>query len=125
VKLATKRSKFGLLVPDEEHQDDFAHPLHVLYQISPSWSMWRPHDATLSVLVRVLARLESGMPARPMQPNYEGQLVEEEKDEDETKRRARINLAAEIMDRIYTNYPNTVGIVKDHERRKHRNRYSA
>lgn len=116
VKLSTRKSRMGLLVSDEEHKDDFAHLLHMLYQKSPSWGIWRPHEMTLSVLARVLMRLQSGMPAQPVGPGQETWLG----DEDETKRQARVEIAASILGRIYANSPHAVHAVQQHERKRRR-----
>jgi hypothetical protein len=115
VKVATRHSKHSRL--DADNPDDFAHPLHILHQISPSWSIWRPHNATLSLLARVLASLQKGMPVEPVssvQGNHEVEQAEEWE-----QRRARVNLAAEILGRIYINFPNTVRVIEEHQRHSH------
>jgi len=118
VKIATARSKIGKLASDESHEDDFAHPLHILNQISPSWSIWRPHGVTLSLLGRVLASLESGIPVQPVRPDQERQLVDQA--EEWEQRRIKVNLAADILGRIHTNFPHAVRVVQEHEHARKR-----
>lgn len=114
VQLSTKKARMGLLASDEGHQDDFAYLLHMLYQKSPSWGIWRPHDITLSVLAGVLMRLQAGMPARPVRSGYDVGLG----DEDEAEHQARVDLAASILGRIYTNSPHAVHAVQQHKRKR-------
>ncbi|KAG5220665.1 Protein Rf [Salix suchowensis] len=52
----------------EGDSGDFAHPLRILHQISPSWNIWAPHNATLSVLLMVLTRLQEGTLMDPCNP---------------------------------------------------------
>jgi len=117
VKMATPQTNFFKLDSDKGHADDFAHPLHILHQISPSWSMWRPHNITLSLLGRVLASLESGIPIQPVKPGQGTQPVDSAEE-----RRAKVDLAADILGRIHTNFPNAVRTVQEHERRSGRDR---
>jgi pentatricopeptide repeat-containing protein PET309 len=69
VKVATQRSKFGQLASNAGPENDFAHSLHILHQVSPSWSIWRPNGVTLGLLGKVLASLESGVPVQPVKPD--------------------------------------------------------
>ena len=97
-----------LVMDEEEHADDFAHPLHVLHQISPSWSTWKIHRATLSVLLMVASRLESGALIEPVASNNvmdDSQPVDIEK----------ALKARQILNQIYKNYPNTVQAIMDFE----------
>ena len=115
-KVAKFKAKLSDLAPDEEHPDDFAHPLHVLHQISPAWSIWRPHSVTLGLLGKVLRSLESGIPIQPvMKADQMGQQPDRE---DETQRRARINLAADILNQVHTDSPNAVRAVEEYQRRR-------
>ncbi len=41
-------------------KQDFAHPLHILYQFSPAWDAWRPHGLLLTLLRQVLRHLRHG-----------------------------------------------------------------
>ncbi|THH16418.1 hypothetical protein EW146_g4230 [Bondarzewia mesenterica] len=95
--------------PEEGRRGDFAHPLHVLYQISPSWNVWRPHQATLWLLSRVLNQLESGRLVQPILPADSD--VPEGNDWDENKEVE----AAEILGRIRRLCPKTVTAVREHQ----------
>ena len=117
VKVATSKTKFGPLAEDDR-PDDFAHSLHILHQISPSWSIWRPHGITLNLLARVLGSLESGIPIKPVQPDKGTHQIDET--EEGEQRKARVNLAAEILGRIYTQSPNAVRAVQEQEWRSNR-----
>jgi pentatricopeptide repeat-containing protein PET309 len=96
----------------DDDLQDFAHPLHILYQISPAWNVWRPHMATLSLLVTVLSHLELGMIVQPLKP--EDELLPLDVDRD--KRRKMRKLASGILGRLHNNYPNAVRAVQDFER---------
>ncbi|KIL00518.1 hypothetical protein PAXRUDRAFT_821607 [Paxillus rubicundulus Ve08.2h10] len=114
VKIATKKS--GSLLDMEEQSTDFAHPLHILHRVIPSWSMWRPHAATLQVLSRVLRHLQGGRvvqavtadEAPPTEPQYY----------DDQQSRAKI--ASDTLRRIYHKYPEAVRAVVLHERQQSR-----
>jgi pentatricopeptide repeat-containing protein PET309 len=110
VKRSTGRAG-SLLEAEEMKSNDFAHPLHILHQVSPSWNVWVPHEYTLRVLLLVITRLESGSMVPPVGP-YDD--VEEFKDVPDQGMENR-NLAREILDRIYKNYPDTVRLVLDFE----------
>ncbi|KAH9977659.1 hypothetical protein BGW80DRAFT_1455839 [Lactifluus volemus] len=45
---------------------DFAHPLHILQQILPSWNSWQPHAAVVTLLTDVLRQLEAGHMIMPI-----------------------------------------------------------
>lgn len=47
-------------------EEDYAHDLQVLQQISPEWSVWKIHEATYDVLSSALDRLESGLSISPV-----------------------------------------------------------
>ncbi|KAG1755441.1 hypothetical protein EDB19DRAFT_1823036 [Suillus lakei] len=110
-KIATKRS--GDALEMDPTSDDFAHPLHVLHQISPSWNVWRPHRAVLDLLSGVLCHLGSGMPVQPVGDNNSApQALGPNSDDVFT----RGKLAREMLDRIYLNYPDTIQAIRLHER---------
>lgn len=110
-KMATKRS--GDMLAIDPTSDDFAHPLHILHQISPSWDVWRPHRAVLDLLSGVLRHLGSGIPVQPVgERSSAPQALEPNSDDDFT----RGYLAGEILDRIYLNYPDTVQTIRLYER---------
>ncbi|KAG2155047.1 uncharacterized protein EDB93DRAFT_131091 [Suillus bovinus] len=107
-KVATKRS--GDALEMDPTSDDFAHPLHILHQISPSWDVWRPHRAVLALLSGVLRHLESGMFVQPMGDRSSAPQALD-------NAFTRGNLAREMLDRIYHSYPDTIQTIRLHERR--------
>ncbi|KAG6336584.1 hypothetical protein ID866_2493 [Astraeus odoratus] len=105
VKLATKKSKHNL----DGDSDDFAHPLHVLHQVLPSWNMWRPHHVILEVLASVLRHLQGGRVVQPV-----GVTLQLPSDPEHIASRSRT--ASDTLRRIYNDYPSTVRAVLLHER---------
>ena len=116
VKVATDKLSANVDIDDTEHGDDFAHPLHILHQISPAWSVWRPHAASLSILLMVLSRLQSGLIVEPVKPDNELMQLEHYSGQTAPK---SIQARA-MLNRIYKNYPDTVRAVMDHERAERR-----
>jgi pentatricopeptide repeat protein len=112
---ATKRLQ-QWLGDKKDKPDDFAHPLHVLQQISPSWGTWTPHTVTLGVLSKVLAHLSSGRMIQPLNPEEDSEVPRVF--EDEATIRTKQELAAEILRRIYTDFPGAVRVVEDQELRE-------
>lgn len=105
------------ILDDPEYADDFAHPLHILHQISPSWNTWKPHIVTMDILLGTLTRLQAGFVLKPIPP-YGALGIADERDE---------TTAREIMDRIYSNFPETVRLVLAHqyfEKRRLRGNYT-
>jgi pentatricopeptide repeat-containing protein PET309 len=116
VKTATERlAQIQHALEDNEHEDDydFAHPLHVLHQISPSWATWRVHRATLSVLLMVLTRLQSGALIEPVTP---ANVMDDAPPVDIRK----ALMAREMLTRIYRNYPGAVKEVTRFEEQERR-----
>ncbi|KAG1892187.1 hypothetical protein F4604DRAFT_1672263 [Suillus subluteus] len=110
-KVATKRS--GNALEMDPTSDDFAHPLHILHQLSPSWNVWRPHRAVLDLLSGVLRHLESGTPVQPVGAHSSApQALDPNSGDGFT----RGYLAREMLDRIYLNYPDTIQSIRLHER---------
>jgi len=109
-KLATKRS--GDMLDTDPASDDFAHPLHILHQISPSWDIWRPHHAVLDLLSGVLRHLKSGTTVQPVGGRSTPQLPDPKSNEGFT----RETLAREMLERIFLNYPDTIQTIQLHER---------
>ncbi|KAF9464859.1 hypothetical protein BDZ94DRAFT_1255416 [Collybia nuda] len=105
VAIATSRMPATEL-ENEDHADDPARALSVLHQISPAWAAWRPHTATLSILLMVLSRLQSGALIEPITPNAEV---------DVTLGNSNPSKARDILNKIYQDYPDTVRAVLDHE----------
>ncbi|KAF9226702.1 hypothetical protein BS17DRAFT_775987 [Gyrodon lividus] len=114
VKIATKKS--GSLLDMEEDSTDFAHPLHILHQVVPSWSMWRPHAVTLEVLSRVLRHLQGGRIVQPV--TSDGTPSKKSRDSDDQHSRAKI--ASDTLRRIYHKYPEAVRAVILYERQQSR-----
>jgi len=110
-KIATKRS--GDILDTDPGSNDFAHPLHILHQISPSWNVWRPHRAVLDLLSRVLRHLKSGMIVQPVGGDGSTPQAPEPKSNDVSTRET---LAREMLERIYLNYPDTLQTIQLHER---------
>ncbi|KIJ69946.1 hypothetical protein HYDPIDRAFT_77209 [Hydnomerulius pinastri MD-312] len=110
-KVATKKSGSSLDM-EGEHQNDFAHPLHILYQILPSWIMWRPHAVTLEVLSKVLRHLQGGRTVQPV--TVDGELPKTPSDSDGYQGKAKD--ASDTLKRIYSRYPDAVRAVILHER---------
>ncbi|KZT24598.1 hypothetical protein NEOLEDRAFT_1148673 [Neolentinus lepideus HHB14362 ss-1] len=100
---------------EEEDLNDFVHPLHILHQVSPSWNQWKPHAATLNVLMWALANLGRGQMIEPVQPDGNPEMSSD-MDEDDEKRMAKVRLCNEILERLYTNCPQAVRIVQQHQR---------
>lgn len=118
--VAKRKGKFGMAAALRDgEQDDFAHPLHILHQISPSWSIWRPHAVVLDVLGRVLNRLERGVLVEPVKAssNTGRPGFAEEEEESWEARRERIDLAADTLGYITTEFPRAVRAVHEHERK--------
>lgn len=110
-KLANKRS--GDILDTDPASDDFAHPLHILHQISPSWNVWRPHRAVLDLLSRVLRHLKSGLTIQPVRGNNSTPQAPDPNSNDPFTRET---LAREMVERIYVDYPNTIQTIHRHER---------
>ncbi|KAG0709887.1 hypothetical protein DFH29DRAFT_20150 [Suillus ampliporus] len=110
-KVATKRS--GDALEMDPASDDFAHPLHVLHQISPSWNIWRPHRAVLNLLSGVLRHLGSGMIVQPVgELSSAPQALDPNSDDVFTRGKP----PQETLSRIYHNYPDTIQAIRLHER---------
>ena len=109
VKIATKTVGSMLAVPEES--TDFAHPLHILHQVIPGLSMWRPHAVTLQVLCKVLGHLQRGRLVQPIRaPN--APLVTPHRADSESQ----VEIANATLQRIYHNYPEAIRAVLLYER---------
>ncbi|KAH7916261.1 hypothetical protein BJ138DRAFT_1053038 [Hygrophoropsis aurantiaca] len=113
VALSTLKAGSRLNFPEEV--DDFAHPLHILHQISPSWQIWSPHATTLDVLAKVLLHLQAGRPVQAIGMERDTQLLGGD-DFGSDEELERVETAKATLNRIYTNSPNTVQAVLRHER---------
>ena len=120
----------------EGRRDDFAQGLHALRQILPSWNVWAPHDRTLRALLSAILRLESGILPGSGRPSGEFDQGHERDHGDgddhhqysttdsgpmgtEEKKLAS-SRAREILGRIYKDFPKTVQIIANFERRERR-----
>jgi pentatricopeptide repeat-containing protein PET309 len=108
-------NNLGPYLEDVDTQD-FAHPLHILYQISPAWDIWRPHAVTLRLLVMVLSHLELGMIVRPLGAGQDLEPLNIDREE----RLAMRRLASDMLERIYKDYPRAVRVVQEFEREMQR-----
>ncbi|KAH9948412.1 hypothetical protein B0H21DRAFT_777942 [Amylocystis lapponica] len=107
VTLTTRKFKPGM---EAGKRDDFAHALHVLYQVSPIWNVWRPHAVTLRVLQEVLTHLEAGRLVQAIGVNGRAHLQPVLDVKSLTDRALK---AGEILGRIYDNCPQTVQLVRE------------
>ncbi|KAI0832639.1 hypothetical protein BC628DRAFT_1309318 [Trametes gibbosa] len=105
---------------DAQGINDFAHPLHMLHQLSPVWNTWRPHGATLTLLGRVLAHLQAGKLVQPLNPDIDRHFTEAALDEGEIRRRTEA--AGEVLGVIYDGCPRTVRLIHEYELMKRASR---
>ncbi|KAI0268132.1 hypothetical protein BC834DRAFT_968352 [Gloeopeniophorella convolvens] len=82
---------------------DFAHPLHVLQQILPSWSAWRPHAAVVALLADQRGA-EALLGDAPLAPGWHGAESE-------------AAAARGVLARIHAACPRAVAVVMEHEYR--------
>ena len=91
---------------------DFAHPLHVLQQILPSWNTWQPHAAVVTLLTEVLRQLEAGHMIAPIPPrllaNIPGSTTWQGVESEASAARA-------LLKRICASYPQAVVMVREYE----------
>ena len=65
---ATRRRQAAEAKGECVDEENFAHDLHILHQVSASWRLWRPHQKIMKVLQIALNRLERGTPVLPHYP---------------------------------------------------------
>lgn len=110
VKVTTKM--VGSRLAMSEDSADFAHPLHILHQVIPGLSMWRPHAVTLQVLSKVLGHLQRGRLVRPIlaadAPPVTPPGLASSQDQ--------VEMASATLERIYRHYPEAVRTVLLYER---------
>lgn len=106
VRSATKTVGSMLAIPEES--TDFAHPLHVLHQVIPGLSMWRPHAVTLQVLSSVLGQLQRGRLVQPIRAANAPPATSQNHPDSQCP--------SATLQRIYRNYPEAVRAVLLHER---------
>ena len=93
---------------------DFAHPLHVLQSILPTWNTWQPHAAVVTLLRDVLIQLEAGHMIPPIPPRRFGdapgsttwQGVESEAEAAKT-----------LLGNLHASCPRAVRLVREYEYR--------
>ncbi|KAH9060953.1 hypothetical protein EDB87DRAFT_1808159 [Lactarius vividus] len=95
---------------------DFAHPLHIMHQILPSWDAWQPHAAVVTVLMNVLGQLEAGHMISPVPSRQFADLAPTTRatwqgDESEA------STASTVLERISMSCPRAVAIVRGYEYR--------
>lgn len=110
VKIATKT--VGSVLAMSEDSTDFAHPLHILHQVIPGLSMWRPHAVTLQILSRVLGHLQRGRLVQPIR----GPDSPPATPQCGTDSQSQAEIASATLQRIYRNYPEAVRAVLLYER---------
>lgn len=93
---------------------DFAHPLHVLQQILPSWNTWQPHAAVISLLRDVLIQLESGHMIPPVPPRRFANVAGATTWQGEE---SEVEAARTLLGRIHTSCPQAVTLVREYEYR--------
>ncbi|KAL1946486.1 hypothetical protein VTO73DRAFT_14590 [Trametes versicolor] len=110
---ATKQLQHRQGLEDGRGSEDFAHPLHVLQQLSPLWNTWRPHGATLTLLGRVLDHLRAGKLVQPVQPGLDAHFAQAALDAEEIRRRTEA--AGQVLGGIYDAFPRTVQLIREYE----------
>ena len=89
---------------------DFAHPLHILQQILPSWDTWQPHAAVVTLLTEVLDHLEAGHMIQPISPwRFEGSTWQGPESE--------ASAARELLGKVHASCPRAIMIVKEFDYR--------
>lgn len=108
VKTAT--NLVGSRLSMSEDWSDFAHPLHILHQVIPGLSMWRPHAVTLQVLSKVLGHLQRGYLVQPIcAPNAPPATTRADS-------QSQMEIANATLQRLYRNYPEAVRAVLLYQR---------
>jgi hypothetical protein len=93
---------------------DFAHPLHILQQILPSWDTWQPHAAVVKLLMEVLDHLEAG---HMIQPIPLRRFADAEGSTTWQGAESEGSAASELLERIHASCPRAVAIVKEYDYR--------
>jgi len=92
---------------------DFAHPLHILQQILPSWNAWQPHAAVVTMLTNVLDQLEAGHMIPPIPPRRFGDATAPTTTWQGTESEA--TAARALLRRIHASCPRAVTLVREYE----------
>ncbi|KAI0638393.1 hypothetical protein C8Q77DRAFT_1188084 [Trametes polyzona] len=112
VERATRRMRH-VESGDEAGSADFAHPLHILQQLSPLWNTWRPHGATLTLLGQVLEHLRAGRLVQPLRPGVDQHYEQAALNAEEVRQRTKA--AGQVLGGIYDAFPRTVQLIREYE----------
>lgn len=97
---------------------DFAQQLHILQQILPSWDVWQPHAAVVTVLMNVLDQLEAGHMISPVPPRHFGGVASTAASTSTWQgEESEASAARTVLERINMSCPQTVAIVREYEHR--------
>jgi pentatricopeptide repeat-containing protein PET309 len=103
----------------EAKSPDFAHSLHIMQQILPSWDVWQPHAAVVTVLMDALDQLEAGHMISPFSPRHFGDVASTEvRTTTWQGEESEASAARAVLERINASCPQAVSIVKEYEYRK-------
>ncbi|KAH9077045.1 hypothetical protein EDB83DRAFT_2671731 [Lactarius deliciosus] len=95
---------------------DFAHPLHIMHQILPSWDAWQPHAAVVTVLMNVLGQLEAGHMISPVPSRQFADLAPMTRATWQGEE-SEAEAASTVLERINASCPQAVAIVREYEYR--------
>ena len=95
---------------------DFAHPLHILQQILPSWDSWQPHTAVVTLLMDVLRQLEAGHMIMPI-PRRGSGFSDATASSTTTSGESDAAAARALLEGIHANCPQAIAILKRYEYR--------
>ncbi|KAF8272116.1 hypothetical protein EI94DRAFT_1719030 [Lactarius quietus] len=122
LQLANKDRRNGTLLNFDIESDaaggkspDFAHPLHIMQQILPSWDVWQPHAAVVTVLVDVLGQLKAGHMISPVPSHRLGSTAARTTTWQGEESEA--SAARTVLERINASCPQAVAIVREYEYR--------
>ena len=97
---------------------DFAQQLHILQQILPSWDVWQPHAAVVTVLMNVLDQLEAGHMISPVPPLHFGGMASTAASTSTWQgEESEASAARTVLERINASCPQTVAIAREYEYR--------
>lgn len=91
---------------------DFAHSLHVLQQILPTWNSWQPHAAVVTLLTNVLGQLEAGHMIAPIPSRH---FTDAAASTTWQGGESEAVAARTALERIHASCPQAVTIVKEFE----------
>ncbi|KAI9513271.1 hypothetical protein F5148DRAFT_1278997 [Russula earlei] len=94
---------------------DFAHPLHILQQILPSWDASQPHAAVVTLLMNVLGQLEVGRMVPPVPPRRLAGAAGSTSTWQGTESEA--TAARALLEQIHASCPRAVTLVREYEYR--------